>query len=198
MRIEGHHLSINVTVVDGHEVFVTPSFFGANPNVHEEGPFASERPLAGEADQALKLISLLNQAQLAEVIFSEKPPKEIITGADRKVAALVEVGLSAAVMSEAQRQQLLRLIREYVGRYRGPIAQDDMAKILSAGIENIRFGWAGSTLLGQPMYYRVQGPTFLLEYINVQDQGDHAHTVWRDFENDFGYDAFRQHLADEH
>lgn len=198
VAIEGHHLSVNITVVDGHEVFVTPSFFGANPDVHDQGPLKGSRPLAGEADQALKLVSMLDEAQFAQAKFSDKPLKEIITQADRKVVPLAEVGLSAAKMNEAQRSQLLVLIREYVGRYRAPIAEDDMVKIESAGIEKIHLGWAGSTTLGERMYYRVQGPTFLLEYANVQNKGNHAHAVWRDFENDFGYDALKQHIAHEH
>lgn len=73
-----------------------------------------------------------------------------------------------------------------------------MAKIKATGIENVRFSWAGSTTLGEQMYYRVQGPTFLLEYANVQNKGNHAHAVWRDFENDFGYDALKQHIVKDH
>lgn len=198
LAIEGHHLSVNITVVDGYEVFVTPSFFGSNPDVHDSGPFAGKRPLAAEADQALKLMSLLNEAQTAQATFSKKTLKEIITRSKPKVEPLKKVGLYAADMNEAQRQQLLVLIKEYLGRYRAPIADDDLAKIKTAGFEKIQFAWAGSTEQGKPMYYRVQGPTFILEYANVQNKGNHSHSVWRDFENDFGYDALKQHIETEH
>jgi len=51
---------------------------------------------------------------------------------------------------------------------------------------------------GEAIYYRVHGPTFILEYANTQDGGNHSHTVWRDFENDFGYDALGEHLKKHH
>ncbi len=198
ISVEGHHLSINITVIDGHEIFVTPSFMGANPNRHEEGPFKGSRPLAGEADQALKLVAMFDAEQLSQAKLSDELPREIITGADRKVEALAQTGLSARNMTAEQREQLHTLIFEYVGRYRKPIALDDMQKIEASGFGEIYFTWAGSTKADQPMYYRVQGPTFLLEYVNIQNKANHAHAVWRDFENDFGYDALRVHVEEAH
>ncbi|HAV14440.1 MAG TPA: hypothetical protein DCX06_13260, partial [Opitutae bacterium] len=198
VAIEGHHLSINLTVVDGHEVFVTPSFMGSNPDRYTHNESMQKRPLAAEADQALKLIAMLNTEQLSKAKISEDPIREIITRGDRKVAAFAPSGLLAAEMTREQVDQLRVLILEYVARYKTLIADDDMGKIDAAGFEKITFTWAGSKEQSKPMYYRVQGPTFLLEYANVQNEGNHSHSVWRDFENDFGYDALKRHIEESH
>ncbi|MGC6424131.1 MAG: DUF3500 domain-containing protein [Lentimonas sp.] len=196
--IEGHHLSVNITIVEGERIYVTPSFFGSNPDRFRHKELGEKRPLAGEADQALKLIEMFDEAQQAVANISDKPLKEIVTRADRIVAPLEATGLLASKMTKAQQAQLRVLITEYIGRYRAPIADDDMQKIDEAGFEKVSFLWAGAGVPGKPLYYRVQGPTFLLEYANVQNGGNHSHTVWRDFKNDFGYDALRAHLEAEH
>ncbi|MGJ8641515.1 MAG: DUF3500 domain-containing protein [Opitutaceae bacterium] len=198
LAIEGHHLSVNITVVDGTEIFVTPSFFGSNPDLHDRGPFEGKRPLAAEADQAITLLSMMDAAQASQARISKKSIKEILTRAKPRVKALENSGVAAADMTEPQREQLRALILEYVGRYRAPIADDDMQKIDAAGFDKIFFSYAGAMEGGKPMYYRVQGPTFLLEYANVQNKGNHSHSVWRDFENDFGYDALKHHIEEAH
>ena len=74
-----------------------------------------------------------------------------------------------------------------------PLADQDLAKIQRAGWDKVLFAWAGSIKPGEGHYYRVQGPTFLLEYDNTQNNANHIHSVWRDFENDFGEDLLRRH-----
>jgi hypothetical protein len=81
----------------------------------------------------------------------------------------------------------------YLNKFRPELAQEDDAKIEKAGFEKICFAWAGELLPGKPHYYRVQGPTFIMEYDNTQNGANHAHTVWRDFKNDFGEDLLKQH-----
>lgn len=196
--LEGHHLSINLTVVDGREVFVTPSFFGANPDRVTEGEHAGLRPLAGEADEAIQLLGLLDAEQRKRVMISDQAPKDILTKARRIAKALETEGLPASEMTREQQIQLRRVLEEYVDRYRAPYANDDWAKIEAAGVDEIHFAWAGSDTLGEPMYYRLQGPTFIMEYVNVQGGGNHAHTVWRDFKNDFGRDFLKEHLEAAH
>ncbi|MEM6884071.1 MAG: DUF3500 domain-containing protein [Verrucomicrobiota bacterium] len=192
--LEGHHLSINLTVIKGKEVFVTPSFLGSNPDQLQDG----QRPLAGEFDQAHQLLGMLNEEQLAQAIIAKRAIREIVTGSDRKVDALKPEGLAASDMGKEQVEQLMRVVQEYVGRYREEFAQDDLAKMEAAGISNIRFLWAGGSEAGEPVYYRIQGPTFIMEYANTQGGANHSHTVWRDFENDFGYDALKAHIESEH
>lgn len=189
---EGHHLSINLTVVGGSEVYVTPSFFGANPDESPEGA----RPLAGEFDQALALLKMLDAGQREAAIGSGRT--SIITGAKQRVSPMDYAGLAASSMTEAQQTGLMNLIKEYVGRYREPFAKDDLQKIREAGFGKIHFFWIGGLARGEPVYYRVHGPTFVLEYANAQNGANHSHTVWRDFENDFGYDALKHHLETEH
>lgn len=196
--LEGHHLSINLTIADGRKVFVTPSFFGANPDNVQEGSNAGLRPLRGEADQALKLFHMLDSDQQKITHTADKAPREIFTNSKREVRALPELGLPASEMNEAQVTQLRLLLVEYIGRYRAPLVEDDWQKIESAGIEKIYFAWAGSTEEGEPMYYRLQGPTFIMEYVNVQNGSNHSHTVWRDFENDFGRDYLKEHMEEAH
>jgi hypothetical protein len=100
-------------------------------------------------------------------------------------------------MNTGQKKALHDLISEYTGRHREALAEDDMRKIAAAGIGRIHFGWAGSIKPGEAFYYRVQGPTFLLECANTQNDANHIHTTWREFEGDFGRDLMKEHY-DQH
>ncbi|HEY2342817.1 MAG TPA: DUF3500 domain-containing protein, partial [Chthoniobacteraceae bacterium] len=90
------------------------------------------------------------------------------------------------------------LIKTYLDRHRLDLAADDWAKIEKAGLGEIHFTWAGGLEIGQPHYYRVQGPTFVLEYDNTQNDANHIHTVWRNFTNDFGEDILAEHYQQFH
>jgi len=197
-RFEGHHISINLTAVEGRKTSLTPSFLGANPAEVRHGPLAGLRVLAAEEDLARVLVTSLLSTGKSKVIFSEKAPAEILSGESRKVGALVPVGLPATEMSETQRQALIQLISEYTGRYRKDLADADMAKIQDAGIDRVRFAWAGGTKPGEAYYYRIQGPTFLMEAANTQNDANHIHAVWRDFEGDFGRDILGEHFHHDH
>ncbi len=192
-KFEGHHLSLNYTVVNGREVSVTPSFFAANPAEVREGEHKGLRVLAAEEDLAMALANVLLEDGKKEVIFSERPPHEILTAENRKATALDPVGVLAADMTGEQKKALLELISEYTTRHRKDLAEADMKKIEKAGIDKIRFGWAGGTARGKAWYYRVQGPTFLMEAANTQNDANHIHATWRDFEGDFGRDILSEH-----
>ncbi len=192
-RLEGHHLSINFTIVDGQHVSATPSFFGANPAEVRTGPRSGLRALAAEEDLGRKLLESLEEEQRDIAVFTTVAPRDIITGADRRVEPLERVGIGASELTGSQQQLLLRLIEEYVRRHRPAFADQDLEKIHQAGFDEIHFGWAGGFERGQGHYYRLQGPTFIMEYDNVQNNANHIHTVWRDFENDFGEDLLRRH-----
>jgi len=197
-RFEGHHLSLSFTLVEGKKVSLTPSFLGSNPGEVREGPRTGLRVLAAEEELSRTLVTTLLSDGKSAVIFSEKPPTEILSGESRKVAALDPVGLPASEMSETQRKALLQLVSEYTGRYRKEFADADMAKIKKAGIEKIRFGWSGGIKPGEAYYYRVQGSTFLIEAVNFQNNANHVHAVWRDFEGDHGRDILGEHLQQNH
>jgi len=196
-RFEGHHLSLNYTVIEGKAVSVTPSFFAANPGeVTIEHKMKGTRPLHAEEDLARALATTLMESGKA-VVFSEKPPADILTAEDRKVKQLDPVGIKATEMTVAQQAALVELIAVYANRHRKELAEADLTKI-RADMENLRFGWAGGIKRGEPYYYRIQGTTFLVEVANVQNNGNHIHAVWRDSANDFGCDLLGDHIGHDH
>jgi Protein of unknown function (DUF3500) len=197
-RVEGHHLSVNLTFVEGKGISVTPSFMGSNPAEVREGPKKGLRVLAAEEDLARTLTLTLLAAGKKDVIFSEKAPAEILSFENRKATALEPVGVISSELTGLQRSALLTLLSEYTGRYRPQIAASDMAKIKTAGIEKIRFGWAGSTKPGEAFYYRIQGPTFLMEAANTQNNANHMHATWRSFDGDYGRDLLGEHYQHDH
>jgi hypothetical protein len=192
-KFEGHHLSLNFAIAGGGAVSVTPSFFGSNPAEVRQGPRKGLRVLKAEEELAQALLHSLLESGKQDVVFSAKAPAEILSGENRKATALEPVGIAAADMTAGQKQALIELISEYTGRYRKDLADADLKKIRAAGIDKIRFGWAGGTEPGKAWYYRVQGPTFLMEAANTQNQANHIHATWRDFEGDFGRDILAEH-----
>ena len=101
-------------------------------------------------------------------------------------------------MNDPQRQMLFALIREYTHNMSPADAADAVREIRAAGVENIRFAWAGSGSRGEAHYYRVQGPTFVVEYDNIQNTANHIHSVWRDLNDDFGVDLLAEHYRASH
>jgi hypothetical protein len=192
-RVEGHHLSLNFMLVEGKGISVTPSFLGSNPGEVREGPRKGLRVLGAEEDLARQLVKSLNDEQKKAAIYTNTAPREIITGNDRKARALTPTGISAAKLNAAQTELVWQLIKEYVYRYRPEIADHDLKKIEQAGTKKLYFAWAGSIEPKEGHYYRVQGPTFLMEYDNTQNDANHIHAVWRDIEHDFGEDLLREH-----
>lgn len=192
-RVEGHHLSINVTLVEGQKIVATPAFFGANPGHVKQGPREGLRVLRDEEDLARALLLSLDDEQKAKAVINVEAPSDVINGPGRKATPLEPKGLSARDMTEAQRRQLIKVVREYVHSFRREVARDDMKKIREAGVEKLTFAWAGGDQPGQPHYYRIEGPSFIFEYDNTQNDANHIHAVWRDFKNDFGADLLKQH-----
>lgn len=195
-RWEGHHLAMNFTVVKGEFIASAPNFLGANPAEVRTGPRKGLRVLAAEEDHARQLVKSLNDDQRKVAVYTNVAPKDIITGADRKARALSPEGLAASKMTKDQRTLLLTLLKEYVYRVRPDVADKDLAKIEQAGLDKVHFAWAGSLEPGKGDYYRVQGPTFLLEYDNTQNGANHIHAVWRDFNGDFGEDILKKHYEE--
>ncbi|MGJ8643570.1 MAG: DUF3500 domain-containing protein [Luteolibacter sp.] len=196
-RFEGHHLSLNYTIIDGKPASLTPSFFAANPaEVKADHAMNGTRPLAAEEDLGRALAATLEESGKA-VVFTEKPPKDILTGSKRNIDQLDPVGVPATEMTPAQQQALLTLIAEYAERHRKELSDATMEKI-KADLENLHFAWAGSLDRGRPFYYRIQATTFLVEVANVQNKGNHIHAVWRDTENDFGNDILSDHIHQDH
>lgn len=197
-RVEGHHLSLNTTVVDGRKISVTPSFFGANPARVPRGPHEGLRILREEEDAGRSLLESLDDEQMYRCTIYPAAPPDIITRASRRARIGPAVGLPASAMTDDQRERLVRLIEVYVKRNPEDAATEQMRRIHDAGLQSIRFGWAGSRYRGQAHYYRVHGPTCLIEYDNTQDRANHIHAVWRDMERDFGADLLMEHYREAH
>ena len=194
-RVEGHHVSLHFDVSNTTSVASSPTFFGSNPGEVREGPRKGLRLLADEEDSARALLAALNESQRKAAIITDVAPNEIVTANSPKADPLAPDGLLAGEMNEQQRAVLLQLIRVYTSKMADDLAAERLARVEKAGLEKVRFAWAGETERGRKHYYRVQGPTFLIEYDNAQNDGNHIHSVWRDFAGDFGRDLLREHLA---
>jgi hypothetical protein len=197
-RVEGHHVSLHFAIANGRVVSSTPSFAGSNPAEVRDGPQKGQRTLAVLEDTARALVMALDQTQRGTAIINATAPNDIVTNNRIEVDPLSPAGLTASAMTAAQRDLLIKVIDAYAGLMASELASDRMAKIKAAGIEKIGFAWAGAVERGQRHYYRVQGPTFLIEYDNTQGNGNHIHSVWRDFRGDFGRDVLREHIKTAH
>ena len=197
-KVEGHHVSLNFTIVDGSAVATTPTFFGANPAEVRSGALTGRRVLHSEEDLARQLLLSFAEKDRSKVIFDAKAPPDIVTADRPAVTALPEVGVTVAAMAPAQRELLRQLLAEYAGALPAPLAAQRIARLEAAGFDKLRFGWAGGVERRQPHYYRISGPSFVLEYDNTQDGANHVHTVWRDFADDYGRDLLREHLQQDH
>ena len=193
-KFEGHHISVNFTVVDDKPIVFAPSFFGSNPAVVKDGPKQGTRALRDEEDAGRALIMAFAEgAERNKVIFDVTAPREMITAEGRDAKMLEPGGLAYSAMTPAQRRLLEKVLDVYLGRVAPELAKTRLELLQKAGMDKITFGWAGVVEVGGPHYYRVQGPTFLIEYDNTQNNNNHIHSVWRDFAGDFGRDILRDH-----
>jgi hypothetical protein len=196
-RIEGHHISQNFTVVNG-KVQGAPSFFGANPAEVREGPRKGLRVLAHEEDFGRALVQSLTPEQKKSAIVNKDAPSDILTTASRKAALNGQPsGLQASKLNSHQRELLQNLLDEYCYNMPDQVAQAREDQIKKAG-NNLYFAWAGGEQPGQPHYYRIQAPAFLVEYDDTQNNANHIHSVWRDFDGDFGLDLLKEHYQTSH
>ncbi len=216
-RLVGHHLSLNVTVVNGELVSATPFLLGAEPA--RFGPF---RILGEEEDAAFALLDSLTAAQLEQTAIHPKPPADfvtrtvpvigdveypahhgvgrrdaMITDEDRRALAYFRAhprGIRVGDLGAQQRPLFDTVLAHFVERARPGLVGPEMDRIATAGgVEDLRFAWAGGTTIDQPHYFRIQGPVTLVEFDNAEDDANHVHSVWRDPSNDFGTDLLMQH-----
>jgi hypothetical protein len=188
-RVEGHHLSLNFTL-DGDKVIgSTPAFFGANPATVMQGDRKGLRTLPEAEDLAKDLFKSLDERQRT-VAYQEKPFPEIEQGQPAPRVAEPK-GLAAAKMKAPQRTKLEQLLQSYADRMPADISQAEMNQVREAGLDRVYFAYTGGVESGEPYTYRIHGPTFVVEFLNVQDDSasnpaNHIHSAWRNIQNDFG------------
>jgi hypothetical protein len=197
-RVEGHHLSLNFTIAGDKGIAAGPVFFGSNPAEVRQGPRAGLRVLGAEEDMGRALVKSLTEEQKKKAILEGKVPGDILSFNKRKAEKLEPLGIASTDLNDAQKKQLGDLVKEYAHRLRNELAAQDIERIEKAGLDKVHFAWAGGFEVGQPHYYRVEGPTFLIEYDNTQNNANHVHSVWRDLENDWGEDLLQKHYQQDH
>jgi len=185
-RVEGHHLSLNFVLEDGRIVAATPAFFGANQAEVRQGPRQGLRTLAEREDRALRLIQALDDGQRKTATFAEKAPPEIRAANTPQPPADPAAGIANSELNRDQGAMLRALIESYASDMPADVALAWLDEIARAGIDGIRFAWAGPADRSQGHAYRVQGPTFLIEFNNTQNGANHIHSVWRNMLGDFG------------
>jgi hypothetical protein len=193
-RIEGHHVSLRFTVVKGAAVASAPAFLGTNPAEVRDGEKKGLRLLGAHEDAARALLESLDAGQRTSAIVNTVAPNDILTTNKNDITPLEATGVSYSALAPPQRQLLMQIIDTYTSIMEADIASERRAALEKAGLDKILFAWAGETEVGKKHYYRIQGPTFLIEYDNTQNDGNHVHSVWRDFNGDFGRDILREHL----
>ena len=194
--VEGHHLSLHFTLISATKITVTPLFMGVAPFfLHEEG--AAHPVLVQERDLAFEIVRALDGQDRELAIIADRSMGDILSGPGREESLRRPAGLPLGRLPDGRRDAVLRLMDTYLGRLRPELAEMERVRLREAGIENLHFAWAGSLAPDRPHYYRLHGPTLLLEYDNSQDQANHIHTVWHDPGLSFG-DALRNHYERGH
>jgi hypothetical protein len=194
-RIEGHHLSLHFSLEADRYVATLPQFFGANPAVVPRdvagGPRAGFRLLGSEEDSARQWLASLSEAQRKVAIIDTRPYGDILSRNAPRAKPLDAAGLAFADMNATQQALVLTLVAVFADHLQPDLAQARLARVRAAPLDAIRMAWAGAAVPRQPFYFRIQGANFLIEFDN--SGGNHIHSVWRDFEGDFGRDVLREH-----
>ncbi|WP_437203450.1 DUF3500 domain-containing protein [Planctomicrobium sp. SH664] len=194
LSIEGHHLSINITVRDGHIVAATPQSFGMNPatvrNENKTGVTVGTRVLEKEDALAFQLVNSLSDEQRAKAIISSTNPKDVRDVGKPRPASDAPAGIPYSELNGEQRSLLIQLIQEFNGNMLAPVAKARLDKLQYDGLNDIHFAWTGGTETTSPHTYTIQAPSLRIELNQVQSDpagnpANHIHTVLRDLNNDF-------------
>ncbi len=195
-RFEGHHLSVTMTVVDD-QVYPTPVFLGANPATVSYAGRPVVRPLAPEEDLARALLDAMGPAARRAAVVAGTAPDDIHSSVSPRATAVEPAGIPAGRLNPTAQVLLDHLVTLYLSRL-----PDELAE-LGGGVGGevggeLHFAWEGALQPGLGHYYRVQGPDLLIEYDNQQNDANHAHTVLRRPDSDFGGDVLAAHHAEAH
>jgi hypothetical protein len=220
-QFAGHHVSLNFTVVDGRHVSPTPCLLGAAP-----ARYGLLAPLADDEELGYRFVNSLDEAQRRAAIIYHRPPPDfatrtvprigeierpdpvfepepdyVISEDERDILSYVRAspkGVAASELSQRQLDELTLLVGAFARRLPDEVAGAALHDLERAGMDNLAFAWAGSTEPGRRHYFRVQGPTLLIEHDNTQGNGNHIHSVWRNPAGDFGDDVLTEHYRAHH
>jgi Protein of unknown function (DUF3500) len=220
-QFAGHHVSLNFTIADGRYLSPTPCLLGSAP-----ASYGTLAPLADDEELGYRFVHSLDDAQRHAAIIHHRPPPDfatrmvprigeierpdpvfdpepdyVISEDERDILSYVRSspkGLAAADLNQRQFDELSELVGAFARRLTDEVAGAQLHDLASAGMDNLTFAWAGSTEPGQRHYFRIQGPTLLIEHDNTQGNGDHIHSVWRNPADDFGDDVLAEHYRTHH
>ncbi|GLY24380.1 DUF3500 domain-containing protein [Micromonospora sp. NBRC 101691] len=194
-RVEGHHLSVSMTVVDD-QVAAAPLFLGANPAAVRHAGRTVSRPLAAEEDLARALLDAMGAPARAAAVVDDHAPDDIISATRPTAPGRIDpLGVPASRLGPTGRALLDQLVALYLDRLPPELAAREARRLDG---DELHFAWAGPTAPGLRHYYRVQGEDLLIEYDNTAADGNHAHTVLRRPSADFGADLLAAHHAEAH
>jgi len=189
LKFEGHHLSINLTIIK-EEISFTPMFLGADPALMPSTKHVGLRVLSKEEDYGIKLINSLDESQQKIATLSQDVPRDIITNPSNSQRISEYQGIKANTLTTDQKALLMLLIKEFINNLEDEKSNKYLREIEEKGLDEIYFAWIGSYKKQEPNYYIINGPNFIIEYDNT---GNHIHSIWREKDNDFGEDLLRTH-----
>jgi hypothetical protein len=184
----GHHLAVNVTMA-GEQMTLAPTLWGAQPASYESAGTGAE-PLCGETTKAFAVVDALDGTQQQEAIL-DTPVTEIVLGAGQDGKTLAPEGVQASTFTDEQKKLLLDLVDEWLTAV-NPAAAAAKLAAAEQNLDQTTFAWYGSTEIGNPIYYRVQSPSYVIEFAHQQGQGanaggiTHIHSIYREPGNDYG------------
>ena len=199
-RFEGHHLSINVTLIKKQYLSVTPTFFATNPGIVKEGNLKGLQVLKGEEELARELAKSLSAEQFKKCLIMEKAPKDIFSGFKPKITREFfdpKKGIPYSELTAGQKAMLLELCNLYIEKFR-PELIDVLENTPVTETDSMVFAWGGSLEPEQGHYYRIVTKNHMIEYDNVQNGARHVHCVWRNFDGDFGENLLLKHHKEKH
>jgi hypothetical protein len=194
-RYEGHHVSLNFTFKDGELISSTPQFFGSNPAEVRSGPSKGLRALPQEEDFGFEMLNSLSTDQLKQATIPGTPPGDVVSSSQRQTSILAATGVKYTDLDAKQKAVMIKLLHLYSD---AQTTQESKRRWGRIDTNSLVFAWIGGTKPGDPHYYRIQGSKFLVEFDNTQNNANHIHSVWRDFDGDFGEDVLAEHYTQGH
>lgn len=194
LKFEGHHISINLSIV-GDKISLTPLFLGTDPAEVPITKYSGLRVLSKEEDYGLLLINSFSEEQKQIATLSQEVPGDIFTNPSSSQRITEYKGIKGDELNTEQKNILMMLIKEYINNLEHTNSHKYLSKIEESGIDEIYFAWIGSYKIREPNYYIINGPDFIIEYDNVgfNNDGNHIHSIWREKGNDFGEDILKTH-----